>query len=262
MRPSQRAMVMQACFTRIVDRNNISNLMRHALGPSGQMLLGEKVGWMNLLDVANPGGLTYRLRLERGDEYKAACKLVNLAVRGGGDSNMERIKVNGKFTRHPEDKNMWTFLRGELDRKRNCYTNVLEFYFNAPSEDQELVNAVVLVQTQWRRYSARKHSRARRFATFKIQMICLDRLLSAGRCATKVRDRWTRMRLNATVKAGKLALMDFLRQSYVNRSAYAGLYNKYWTPERLGVPRPDESGWLPDDHPRKVDGKPEMDHDA
>jgi len=254
IRPSQRVTVLQACFSRIVDREHISDIMRNMLGPSGQMLAGEKLGWMNLYDPSKPGQLTYRLRLDRDDEYRVAFKLITRAVRGGGNSNIERVKVNGRFVRHPEDDNLWRYLRGELDKKRKRYTNVLEFYFASPSEDQDLTAAAIAVQQQWRIFSSNKTKFKTKMAAIKLQIFCAATLAKRGEAKTAVRDRWNRARINLQVKMGLMSLLNFLRQSYTHRSAFRDVYEKYWNRERLKEGIPDDSNYRDEDKARRIDG--------
>lgn len=68
-----------ASYAKVCDRDGVSNIFR-ALTPAEFNLAAKRLGWLNVLDMTNPGRLRYALDLSRPEEKEVLRRLCNLAM--------------------------------------------------------------------------------------------------------------------------------------------------------------------------------------
>ena len=176
-----------ASYGKVCDRDGMSNIFR-ALTPAEYYLVATRLGWLNVLDMVNPGGLRYVLDLGKPEEEEAMRRLCNLAMK----ITMERLKrqeekdeanadekregerladekvfdvwknvyLNGKPMNVKQDAKMWAVLSVAANKVKHA---VFSFDVQVFQPERRHV-AVTSIVAQYRRYKARFETIKRLFA--------------------------------------------------------------------------------------------------
>ncbi|GBF91729.1 hypothetical protein Rsub_04033 [Raphidocelis subcapitata] len=142
-----------AFWARCPDRRAGWSDVLRALPAEQQVALCQRLGHAVVFDPVRPGGLHYRLRMWRPDEYQIAWRLHRMALTAQHGC-FENFCMDGVPKKFSESANLWSIMRGNAAESATP-TVTLDFDFVWPDTVTPQWAATV-IQSAWRSYMQRQ----------------------------------------------------------------------------------------------------------